>query len=126
LSATAIFIFCGQFKRDCERRDPEIHTDAEDLTSDDEGPDAPVEMKHRAASRAVSRIATPKNCAASRGVFIIPRKRDKYAEADSDAPGASSASGWEDPVGRHRPGGLLTAGLLGRTYEVKGNHQSGY
>jgi hypothetical protein len=34
-------------------------------------------MKHRAASRAVSRIATPKNCAASRGVFIIPRKRDK-------------------------------------------------
>jgi hypothetical protein len=31
-------------------------------------------MKHRAASRAVSRIATPKNRAAGCGVFIIPRK----------------------------------------------------
>jgi hypothetical protein len=34
-------------------------------------------MNHRAASRAVSQIASPKNCAASCGVFIIPRKRDK-------------------------------------------------
>jgi hypothetical protein len=34
-------------------------------------------MNHRAASRAVSQIASPKNCAASFGVFIIPRKRDK-------------------------------------------------
>jgi hypothetical protein len=34
-------------------------------------------MNDRAASRAVSRIATPKNSAASCGVFIIPRKRDK-------------------------------------------------
>ena len=34
-------------------------------------------MNYRAASRAVSRCATPKNCATSCGVFIIPRKRDK-------------------------------------------------
>jgi hypothetical protein len=34
-------------------------------------------MNDRAASRAVSNIATPKNDAASCGVFIIPRKRDK-------------------------------------------------
>jgi hypothetical protein len=34
-------------------------------------------MNYRAASRAVSKIATPKNGAASCGVFIIPRKRDK-------------------------------------------------
>jgi hypothetical protein len=34
-------------------------------------------MNDRAASRAVSKIATPKNCAASCGVFIIPRERDK-------------------------------------------------
>jgi hypothetical protein len=33
-------------------------------------------MNYRAASGAVSRIATPKNNAASRGVFIIPRRRD--------------------------------------------------
>jgi hypothetical protein len=39
-------------------------------------------MNDRAACRAVSKIATPKNGAASCGVFIIPRKRDKtdYAE----------------------------------------------
>jgi len=35
-------------------------------------------MNDRAASRAVSKIATPKNDAASCGVFIIPRKRDKF------------------------------------------------
>jgi hypothetical protein len=34
-------------------------------------------MNDRAASRAVSRNAIPKNCAASCGVFIIPRKRDE-------------------------------------------------
>jgi hypothetical protein len=33
-------------------------------------------MNEAAASRAASKIATPKNCAASCGVFIIPRKRD--------------------------------------------------
>jgi hypothetical protein len=35
-------------------------------------------MNDRAASRAVLKNATPKNCAASGGVFIIPRKRDKF------------------------------------------------
>jgi hypothetical protein len=34
-------------------------------------------MNDRAASRAESKIATPKNDAASCGVFNIPRKRDK-------------------------------------------------
>jgi hypothetical protein len=34
-------------------------------------------MNDRAASCAVSKSAKAKNCAASRGVFIIPRKRDK-------------------------------------------------
>jgi hypothetical protein len=34
-------------------------------------------MNDRAASHAVSKIATPKNGAASCGVFTIPRKRDK-------------------------------------------------
>ena len=34
-------------------------------------------MNDRAASRAVSKSATPKNCAVSCGVFIIPRERDK-------------------------------------------------
>jgi hypothetical protein len=37
-------------------------------------------INDRATSRAVSRIATPNNCAASCGVFIIPRKRDKSSE----------------------------------------------
>jgi hypothetical protein len=36
-------------------------------------------MNDRASSRAVSKIAAPKNGAASRGVFIIPRKRDKLS-----------------------------------------------
>jgi hypothetical protein len=39
-------------------------------------------MNDRAASRAVSKIATPKNGAASCGVFIIPRKRDKLNRPD--------------------------------------------
>jgi hypothetical protein len=34
-------------------------------------------MNDRAASRVVSKTATPKNNAASCGVFIIPQKRDK-------------------------------------------------
>jgi hypothetical protein len=37
----------------------------------------PDAMNDRGASRAVSKIATPKNGAASCGVFIIPRERDK-------------------------------------------------
>jgi hypothetical protein len=36
-------------------------------------------MNDRAASRGVSKIATPKNDAANCGVIIIPRKRDKNA-----------------------------------------------
>ena len=53
-------------------------------------------MNNRAASRAVSRITTPKNCAvypafynwiydecgADCGVFIIPRKRENRADRD--------------------------------------------
>jgi hypothetical protein len=56
-------------------------------------------MNNHAASRAVSRIATPKNRAASpafliylyvesgasRGLFIIPRKRDKGKNAAGPA-----------------------------------------
>jgi hypothetical protein len=34
-------------------------------------------MNDRAGSRAVSKIATPNNCAASCGVLIFPRERDK-------------------------------------------------
>jgi hypothetical protein len=49
-------------------------------------------MNYRAASRAVSRIATPKNCAASCGVFYIPRKRDKNW----------NYSGWEKHTPKHR------------------------
>jgi hypothetical protein len=42
-------------------------------------------MNYRAESRAVSKIATPKNNAASRGVFIIPRQRDKKDASDEPA-----------------------------------------
>jgi AraC-like DNA-binding protein len=43
-------------------------------------------MNDRAASRAVSTIATPKNGAASCGVFIIPRKRDKVTRFPARLP----------------------------------------
>jgi hypothetical protein len=39
-------------------------------------------MNDRAAGGAVSKIATPKSGAASYGVFIIPRKRDKNTLMD--------------------------------------------